>query len=190
MREKNFNLSEAEFNALILDLKSGNETLFKQIFLKQFEPSLRHLQSKYQLPREKAYDISMDTMLYYRKLLISDKLHYGNLRFIFNKIASQIYLKQIEKNKRVESVDNFSLHEIQPKENNSEILETLEVSWKKLGADCKIILKHFYYDGLKLYQIAELMSKKPEAVRKQKTRCVNKLRSYISQYSAIKTSYE
>jgi len=82
-------------------------------------------------------------------------------------------------------LDNLQESTAESENDDTEILDLLSVAWKKMGADCQTILKHFYYNGLKLYQIAELLSRKPEAIRKQKTRCVQKLRSNIRQYTTI-----
>ena len=190
MKEKNFGLLEDEFINLTVELKNGNELLFKKIFLKQFEPALFRLMSKYRIPREKAYDMVMDTMIHFRKLLLADKIHYGNLNYLFHQIASQTYLKQIEKNKRIQSVGNFNEAALQSKSTDSEILEKLSIAWKKLGTDCQVILKHYFYDELKLYQIAEILNRKPEAIRKQKTRCVHRLRSNIRQHVQLSTTHE
>jgi len=128
----------------------------------------------------------MDTMIYYRKLLLADKIHYGNLSFLFHKIASQTYLKQIEKNKRVKPMENLPETILQVESADAETLELLSAAWKKLGSDCQTILKHFYYNELKLYQIAELLDRKADAIRKQKTRCVHKLRLNISSIQHLK----
>jgi len=49
MKEKNFGLEEQEFLELVKELKNGNEALFKKIFLKQFDPALKRLMSKYRI---------------------------------------------------------------------------------------------------------------------------------------------
>ena len=98
----NFGLTEHEFDTLRLQLSEGDDSLFERIILAQFESCLRYLQRQYKLPYEKAYDVSMDALLAFRRRLVEGKIRYGNLRFLFTQQASHIYLKEIGRAPSVE----------------------------------------------------------------------------------------
>lgn len=176
MRNKNFGLSEDEFNNLTIQLKKGKEEIFERIFLSQFETNMSHLIIKYKAPREDAYDVCMDSLIYFRKLLLTDKVHYGNLKALFNQVTSQKYIKHINKKKKVLLRGAFS--DIQPEDahDQEDSLASLNKAWNRLGHECKEILKDYYYNEHKLYEIAESLEKSPAAIRKQKERCINTLR--------------
>ena len=181
MNDKNFGLAEDDFSRLVAEMKLGNEDLFERIFLNHFEKAITFLMIKYGAPREVAYDICMDSLLYVRKLLLNDKIHYGNLRALFNQISSQKYFKYTakqEKGKLIEPLPALSAEETQDRNDN---LLLLNKAWDRLSEECQRILKNYYYNNRKLYDIAEQMSKTPAALRKQKERCVSILRTNFRQ---------
>lgn len=176
MTDKNFGLTEDEFDMLVSELKEGKEKLFEKIFLSQFENSLNHVMIKYKASREISYDACMDSLIYLRKLLIEGKLHYGNLRALYNQMSAQRYLKYINKQKKTQLVDQLPEVMIEEQEDREDALRLLNGAWDKLGEECKKILKNYYYDNQKLYDIADTIGKTPAAIRKQKERCINTLR--------------
>jgi len=127
MTDKNFGLTEDEFDMLVSELKEGKEKLFEKIFLSQFENSLNHVMIKYKASREISVDQLPEVM-------------------------------------------------IEEQEDREDALRLLNGAWDKLGEECKKILKNYYYDNQKLYDIADTIGKTPAAIRKQKERCINTLR--------------
>jgi len=176
MTEKNFGLTKEEFRTLVSEMKCGDESLFEKIFLSQFETSIKHLMNKYRTSREEAYDICMDTLISFRKLLLTDKISYGNLKYLHNTIAGQTFLKHRKKQDKLVYREHLPEHSEEQEVRSEEELKLLDKAWNSLGDDCKYILKNFYYNEIKLYEIAEKLSKTPSAIRKQKERCVNTLR--------------
>jgi len=176
MTDKNFGLSEEDFTKLVSEMKNGNESLFETIFLSQFETSIRYVMSKYRTSREDSYDVCMDSLIYFRKLLISGKIQYGNLKLLFNKISAQNYLKYKKKNSKYSFSGTVPEREVETAPLDEADIRLLNKAWNSLGDECKYILKNFYYNDLKLYEIAETLSKTPSAIRKKKERCINTLR--------------
>lgn len=176
MTDKNFGLTEEDFLSLVNQLKKGEEALFEKIFLSQFDNSLKNLMRKYKSPREVAYDVCMDSLIYFRKLLINDKLHYGNLRALFNQVTSQKYIKHVKKQQKLKLTDEVPEIMGESTEDKEHNLSLLSAAWERLGEECKQILKDYYYSNQKLYDIAETLGKSPAAIRKQKERCINALR--------------
>lgn len=180
---KNFGLNEQEFEQLKANLKSGDETLFRTIFLTHFDGCIRYLKSKYGIQHEKAYDFTMDALLLFRKKLLDDKIKYGNLRFLFTQIASQLYLKSIQRqpSEAVKTEAQQLLSEVAvPLDKDA--LDLLNKAWAKLGDSCQSLLKRFYYQNVSLLEIAGEQQKPAASLRKQKQRCVEKLRGYYKTY--------
>lgn len=185
---KNFNLSEEEFYQLLHDLKSGETTLFKQIFLSHAKDCISYLQMKYRASYNDAYDAMLDTMIVYRKRLLEDKISYGNLRFLFLQMASQHYHRMIKSEKQHEEIEHFE-DNLMNEENSSQYdeiqLKNLEKALENMEGDCKEILILNYYKNLKLNDIAEKLGKNYDALRKQKERCVNVLIKIFNSYNDL-----
>lgn len=179
---KNFGLTEAEFNRLLLELDKGDESLFEQVFLTHFQDCCRYLMNTYNASSEDAYDASMNTMLEFCKRLKSGRVVYGNLRFLFTRMAGQIYLKWIKKQQKITGLENFDLQEA-PEEIDDEAYALLNKAWDSLLKDCQTLLEEFYYAGATLEDIASVLNRSAVAVRKQKQRCVDKLRELFMKFS-------
>lgn len=180
---KNFGLTEATFNDLVSELEQGRETLYEQVFLTHFEDCVRYLMSTYKASAEDAYDASMDAMVEFCKRLKTRQISYGNLRFLFTRMAGQIYLKWIKRQKRQTALDDMDIQEA-PLEIDDETYVFLSKAWDGLLDDCRNLLEAFYYTGDTLENLAQAMSRSSVAVRKQKQRCVEKLRSLYLQFSS------
>ncbi len=178
--EKNFGLTEPIFNELLVNLQKGEDDLFEQLFLSHFEDCMKYLQRTYRASHEDAYDATMETMLEFLKRMKAGKVVYGNLRFLFTQMASQVYLKWLKKERPKSQLDGLEVA-IETDEIDEETLQVLHKSWEGLCVDCKAILKNFYYDGISLKAMAGRLEKSPAALRKQKQRCVEKLRGFFAQ---------
>lgn len=182
-RSKNFGLTPESFDRLLQELKRGDETLFQTIFLAHFQDCIKFISNKYGLQHEKAYDITMDALLLFRRRLLEGKISYGNIRFLFTRMAGQIYLKQANKEiAKVEISEIQGLLNDEDEELDSETLEAFNQAWEQLGTDCRGLLKRFYYYKATLKEIAEEQQKTAAALRKQKQRCIEKLRHLFYQF--------
>lgn len=170
--ENNFGLNQEQFDHLLNALKNDDSTLFEQVFLQQFESSMKYLQFKYGATHNEAYDANMDTMLEFRARLIDGKVYYGNLRFLYTRMAAQQLLR-LRKTYTSRDVIESDI----PEEENfdEEDISKLEKAWDMLGEDCRSILKLNFYNNLKLSEIAEIKNIKAPAIRKKKSRCLTKL---------------
>lgn len=177
---KNFNLTEDRFNQLRDQLRSGNEELFEQIFLTHFEDCKSFLIKKYNCRPEDAYDASMETMLVFRKKIIEGKIVHDNLRFLFTRMAGQTLIRDLKQRKKEHNLGN----QIQPdQQEETKDYTVLNKAWDKLGEDCKYLLKNFYYNQIPLKEIAEHTDGSYAAIRKQKERCIHRLRQLFKQYT-------
>ncbi|AXT59646.1 sigma-70 family RNA polymerase sigma factor [Aquimarina sp. AD10] len=184
MKHKNFGLSEASFEKLITDLKRNDTQFFEQVFLKQFKETMKYLSREYKASHEDAYDATMDALIEFRARFVASKLKYGNLRFLFTKMASQMFLRNLNKvNTSIED-HMYKIEEIDESPTESEELNHLKNAWKSLGDACKQLLTWHFYGKMKLIEIASETNKSPSTIRKQKERCIQKLKD---QFAITKT---
>ena len=92
--EQNFGLTEKEFNDLLRELKNDNTLLLEKIFLIQFPETVDYLMHRYRADQLSAYDATMEALLKFWQRLSDGKIRYGNMRFLFIKIAVQFLTKK------------------------------------------------------------------------------------------------
>lgn len=178
--EKNFGLTEDQFYEMVKALKKGDEQIYEQVFLSHFKSCLSFVKHKYSASHQDAYDATMDAMLAFMKKLKNGSIQYGNLRFLFTQMAGQMYLKWVKRESRKEGIEGHDESEEQlifGQEN----IELLGKAWTKMGDQCKSLLNDFYYNEKALNDIAEQLGKSAAAIRKQKQRCIEKLREFFIQ---------
>lgn len=180
LMEKNFGLSKDAFNEMIEKMQNGDESLFEVVFLSHFEFCLSYIQAKYNASYENAYDSSMNAMLSFCRGLKEGTISYGNLQFLFTQMAGQFYFKWIRKEKPKESLEGIDIPEEEDSFDEAN-LNTLDKAWNLLGKECRQLLENFYYRDDQLREIAKKHEKSPSAMRKQKQRCIEKLREYFIQ---------
>jgi len=182
MKDKNFQISETEFKKIVAELQANNKQLFEQVFLVHFKDCLNYLQANYQASYDDAYDATMNTFLLFHKKLKAEKIKYGNLRFLFTQMAIQNYLKWVaKKDQKTKSMDGIDLAVEGDFSLNQQQDAALAKAWEKLCDDCQQLLKYFYYEKQPLIALAKSLNKPPASLRKQKQRCMIKLRDAFFQ---------
>lgn len=176
-QEKNFGLSAEEFAELLYSLREGDNRLYERIFLRHFEECRYYLCIYDGATPEEAYDIVMEVMLRFHDLLLAGKVKYGNLRYLFTLMAHQDYA-------RAKKGGNY-LRELSPEfqelseekvDFSEEEYDILYRAFRSLGRNCRKLLEAFYFTRQNLKQVAEDEGRSATAVRKQKSRCMAKLR--------------
>lgn len=175
---KNFGLSEKGFTEMCAALRQGNEELFEQVFLHHFKDCITYLMNNYKMSYEDAYDASMDTLIQFRKKIIEGKIGYGNVRFLFTKMASQIYIKSKNKLKRVDGLT----YDAESNINEAELV-VLEKAIDDLGEECQDLLKLNFYEKMTIAEIAKLKDKNAASLRKTKQRCLFKLKNLFAKHN-------
>ena len=178
LTNQNFGLTQSQFEEIVIQLKNGNEDLFERIFISQFEDAMNYLIKNYKAAYDIAYDTTMDTMLDFRLKLINDKVTYGNLRYLFTKIATQHYLKSNIKDERLKQMLLSESTDIET-DGYEERLSHLNAAWKELDASDRQLLENYYYKEIPLNKIAQMEDKTDQALRKQKQRAIEKLRQFF-----------
>ena len=182
LMDKNFGLSEGSFSEMVEHLRKGDEHLYEKVFLHHFDDCLNFVKRKYSAPHQDAYDASMDAMLVFCRKLKNGSIQYGNLRFLFTQMAGQVYLKWIRRESKKEEFDEFEFLE-EPERFDEETIEVLGKAFAKLGGGCSELLNQFYFNENTLKEIAKNLDKSPVAIRKQKQRCIEKLRGFFADLS-------
>ncbi len=179
---KNFGLSTVEFDDLVNELRHDNNELFEKIFLSHFGDSMTFLKRNYKSTHDDAYDAVMDTMIEFRQRIIEGKIYYGNLRYLFTKMATQKYMRQANsyKSRPIVESDITTVNHI---EYNEEDIKTLAISWEYLGEECQTLLKLHIHANMKLVEIAEQMDRSPATIRKKKERCIKKLMQIFKKHN-------
>ncbi|MCB0635586.1 MAG: sigma-70 family RNA polymerase sigma factor [Lewinella sp.] len=182
LSEKNFGLTRLEFDGLIEQLRGGDDALYRQIFLAHFSTCLQYLRSQYDVSHETAYDAVMDTLLDFCHRLRSGKVRYGNLRFLFTQMARQQLLRQQDARRDVTSMEeeDLSLLVDLPDEEAAQVNAAFAEAWESLGNGCRRLLAGYFYHRTTLREIALEEGRTEAAIRKQKQRCLEKLRSLFS----------
>ena len=161
-------------------MQDGEEDLFERVFLAQFEDSVRYLMNTYHISRSTAYDATMDALLKFRRRLLANKVTYGNMRFLFTRMASQ-FLTDSFKHRAV-LMDSFEGSLKEEDKLNDEVLDALDHAWGQLCDQCSKLLNRFYYQKIALNILALQSEQTESALRKQKQRCLEKLRMYFLKY--------
>ncbi len=180
---KNFGLNEVDFLRMVTALQQGDEELFERIFLAHFQDCQRFLQHKDQALPADAYDATMEALLEIRTGLIKGKIQYGNLRYLFTRIARQRYYRRHKpQSVEVSMPEDFDRPEVLPAIPETEY-HLLSKCWDELDAESRALLKSVYYDRETLKDIAGRMDKSPAAMRKKKQRCLQKLKDLFLHHS-------
>lgn len=173
---QNFNLTKERFNELLLQLRDGEEQLFEHVFLQHFTDCRAYLIREDGVPEDLAYDATMDAFLAFREYLGRGTITYGNLRYLLTRMARQHLYKRMGRERSV-PLDGAALPSLSDDpELESPQLDALRAGWKLLGDKCKSLLRRIYYCQQSMVEIARAEGRKEAAVRKQKGRCVGKLR--------------
>lgn len=184
-RQKNLGLSRSEFKKLCTLLKQGEETLIEKVYLSHFKQCMNHLIFKENANTEEAYNCSMDALYEIRKDLLQDKIFYGNLAYYFTYRAKRkLYKWRSRQKQSTLPLNGLDFEEEEKTESDliqSELAELLSEAINRLCIDCKSIIRSYYYEEESLKEIAEKIGKSHAAIRKQITRCRDKLRKLLGE---------
>ena len=191
---KNFNLTQHEFERLRQKLKEGDETLIETIYLRHVPDCIKFLLKKYGNSHqafEKARQSTMDALFEIREDLLVDKIQYGNLRYYFTARAKMKYSKFLNRgndNMRMVSMED---QDFESDENISDDLIRREIRMRvvkamaKLCEDCKNIIRLHYYEEHTFKKIAELLNITYTNATKKAERCRKKLKGFLASQSGV-----
>ena len=174
----NFGLTKNEFDQFVHKVKDGDESLFIQVFNIHFKTSVRYIQNKFNISEETAYDICMDTMIEFRSKLKSGKINYGNIRFLYTKMAVHRYLDDLKRKNQInEAIGIFLGDRKSFNFTNSEFLVILNRSIDRLEVTQRHMIKEIFYSGKDIDQIIAENQITYSTFRKRKQRSLDKLKT-------------
>ena len=177
--KQNFDLSEAQFEELLFEMKAGNEILFEQTFLAHFEYAMKYLMNKHKASRDNAYDVVMNVMIEFRQRILDNKIRYGNLTFMFSQMCTQRYRRQMGQKLDVEDYTYQS--QIPETSIDEDTFLALDDALEKLGENCQKIVKDIYYNQKSFKDLEIMYGTAAATLRKQKERCITKLKMLLRQ---------
>jgi len=173
----NFGLTKSEFDAYIIKLGNGDESLFTQVFSTHFHDSVAYLKLKFNISKDIAYDTCMDTMLEFRRKILEGKIHYGNLRFLFTRMALNNYINDFRKNqKTVTAIDLFMVGNDLESIDRQYFIDVVDKVLESQDEDTKKIVEELFYIGKNVKQLAEETGVSNATMRKRKQRVIDKLK--------------
>ena len=177
---KNFGLSEEAFDDLRTALREGDERLYERIFLEHFNDCMAYLKAKDGAEHNEAYDATMETMLTFRDLLVAGKIGYGNLRYLFTRMARQ-HLRRTQRRQGTFTSLPASASELPEEEAifSTEEYDLLARAFRSMAVECRELLWAFYFQRRTLKELAGEENLPAPTLRKRKSRCVAALRQYF-----------
>lgn len=180
------------FDEKLRSLKLGNESLIETIATTHFRVCQTFLVSQLKASSDVAYDITADTLVKFRQLLLTDKLHYGNLSALFTIEARNRYYRyclKTNKNPFVSTDDITNLPEDLDDDQpyDEKVLAKLQTALSQIGKDCYDLIQGVYYLGLPLRIIAQQRAENNEtlftnesSVKTKLADCRKKLKNLMS----------
>jgi len=143
-----------------------------------FDQCISFLRSKFKLGDDDAYDVCLDAMLKFRTKVLKDKIKYGNLSYLYTRMASNVFLDRKRQSTKVDHAIKFFIEDDGSyKLNEDQFIDILEHSMGQLDPENKELLEHIYYEEIDIHEISKNMNISYPALRKRKQRMLEKLKS-------------
>ena len=186
------NWSDEEIIFCLQGEDAKKDLALKQIYV-QLYPSIKSYIQKNNGSDEDAADIFQDTIIvFYEKVRQNQFQLNSSIGTYMYSVCKHLWLNKLRTQKKVISlteesdsitVDPLSLTVIGSKERN----DYLKLLLESIGKDCKRILVYYYYDRLKMKEIADRMNFANDQVAKnKKSSCLKKLKSIVSESPRLK----
>jgi RNA polymerase sigma factor (sigma-70 family) len=183
MEDKNWGLSEADFQQLIADLDKGNEKQFQSIFTKQFAKYRNYLRHDMNISYDDASDAVTEAFVKMHRFMNEKRVIYGNLESYTMRIARNEYLMLLRKRKQLPEADaDFERLDIADEEYDDSTMEQFESAFGRLGTDCKDLLKLHYFEKSSHQQIGQTLKISEDASKTRTKVCRQKLREIFLQF--------
>ncbi len=186
------NWSDEEIIFCLQDKKVKRDLALKQLYARIY-PTIKSYIHKNNGSDEDAADIFQDAIIvFYEKVQSNQFRLSSSIRTYLYSVCKHLWLNKLRAQKKVVSLSKESeFISIDPlgsailgsNERNEYLMNLLA----SLGKNCKRILILYYYDRLKMKEIAELMNFANDQVAKnKKSSCLKKLKSIVSESPRLK----
>ena len=182
MEDKNWGLTEAEFQKLITDLEKGNEKQFHSIFTKHFAKYRNYLRSDMNISYDDARDSVTEAFVKMHRFMTEKRVEYGNLEAYTMRVARNEYLMLLRKRNQLPETDaDFERLDIVDEEYDDSTMEHFEKAFGHLGTDCRNLLKLHYFEKKAHREIGQTLNISEDASKTRMKVCRNKLREVFLQ---------
>lgn len=182
---------------ILKEIRQGNEDALVRVYLRHKPEFMRWASKTFNLSQEECEDIYQDTILVFRKNIVSERLTElsSSIKTYLFAIGRNLALKRIQTSARHIS-DNLIEKEQNPHltESTDEIItrdeqqQLISSMINKLNEPNRSILKMYYYQNLSMKEIAEKLNyKNDKVVKAQKVRCMKALKKMIQELSLMDT---
>lgn len=184
---------------ILSEIRQGNEDALVRIYLKYKSEFIRWGSKTFNLSQEECEDIYQDSILIFRKNIVSEKLVELNssIKTYLFAVARNIALKRIQTSarhisenligKEKEQNPHFAepADEIIARDEQQQLISNMI---NKLNEPNRSILKMYYYQNLSMKEIAEKLNyKNDKVVKAQKVRCMKTLKKMVQELSLMDT---
>ena len=174
----NFGLTKSEFDLYVVKLQQGDESLFTKVFSSHFQDSVAYVRMKFKISQELAYDTCMNTMLEFRHKILEGRIQYGNLRYLYTRMAINNYIDEIKKDQKTQSaIDVFLGGNEFEMVDRQEIFEAIDKALDMQDSESKKIIDQLFYVGKHVNQFAEETGVTNATMRKRKQRVLQKVKT-------------
>ena len=171
-------MTETAFHNMHQKLMKGDESLFLKIFSTHFQDCRNYLMDKHGVSHEKAYDICMETLLDFREKLMDQKIKFGNLRFLFTRMAVNKFIDESKKSKKTVEAVHFMFNQNKIKEIDKELYyELLQKAMCSLKESHRQLIEDIFFAQKDMKHIAEEYNTSYVNIRKKKERLLSKLKT-------------
>lgn len=180
---------------IIFCLQSGDERsdlALKHLYIQTY-PFIRSYIQKNNGSNEDAADIFQDAIIvFYEKVRQKQFKLSSSIRTYLYSVCKHLWLNKLRAQKKLISltdhnesvaIDPLEISKLESSERNDYLMQLLG----SLGKNCKKILVLYYYDRLKMKEIADLMNFANDQVAKnKKSSCLKKLKLIVSESPRLK----
>lgn len=184
---------------LLTDLRSSDKVIQDRALVwlyKELYPVILKMIQKNSGSEEEAADIFQDAIVvFYEKVRKNDFALSCTIKTYLYSVSKNIWYNNLKIKKRHINldddiaevpIDQNSLHVILENERDQILLKMVS----RLGENCRRILKLYYYDRLRMKEIAVKMKFANDNVAKnKKSKCLKKLKELVNQFPELK-NYE
>lgn len=175
-----------EDQALIQQIKSGDEASLVKIYKEHRPAFLQWAQSSYRIDEEKAADTFQDAVVCLYRNIVQGKLESltSSLKTYLFAIGKNIIRKKLQQPVALESdelwmVENLHAEPVDQFASNDRQRLVARLM-NTIGEPCKSILELFYFRGFSMEAIATRLKYKNEnVVKTQKLRCLTNLKNMV-----------
>ena len=176
--KENFGLSRTEFDRYVDNLINGDESLFTKVFKHHFHKTVSFLMSKFSIEEELAYDACMESMLDFRSKILNGKIQYGNLNFLFKRMAVNRFIDDVKYSKKIKgAISVFCTTNSSNTLEKNDFLNLLDESISMLSDHQKELIHQCFYTNKDLLSLANENNENYANLRKRKERVLKKLKT-------------